>query len=806
MALLGWGSSEEHAVPSTTTEAEKTAVSGMNKTGLVSPIRGTKPVSMLMPSGQCVDGSPPNECAQECLDDGIDETSLDISSKSDIANELPQNKELAAESRQSDSTQLPGDWQATPRRIKTRSSNSSIGQKELSLSPKRQRKTQTASMELPGSQEAGGDMQKKEKLGGRKGHSPDKAKKRGKLKRTRKNSSSDTASKSSEEPAVNQLPPSSKEGKNESAEPTYEGPNLPEDTELERQRHVYLKLLAEKDSDIVRLNSQCKQLASEYTAEVERGKLSNAKVLEQMGTLENALEKSRKELNSAKQKETQQSEQLQTAAGEIKSQRDELTHARTENTELKTTISTLQKKLEKHRDDADKIKELKVDISRLKETSENQHQRLRSEFSGCHETIGRITSGVKQEVNKSKEKAHQIQSYYNSSLNSLKKGADSSAKSLVLRTENKLKQNDEHIRSLTLYRENVELQLSNQRLFGSDIGCIFKNIIENTGCAENQAHHTFEEQFLKLYPDITGFDRNSSDVGIQKLQDLILNLKTSLIASIKSDPNGVQANMTMLNATLQDVLKGTQNIRASWDQCDEVQKLVKEKEAILQNNEKLLAEMAKKNEVSLQVHESRFTGLTKQIQDLREIERALLESLRLEKNFSEKLKTSMQEQDKLIFNLRTQSDKQEEQIVTSAAQLKNVLGNMSQKITADDIRTRNTGITPLQYERLGIDRIDELSLVELQNTLKNILMMLRIPFDKWSRRLPMIVIYMSHERMAFVKFANRLYYQFHLEKIPLGPFSKDAYDQLLKKKDQKLVTHQLTATLDELCDRIIARL
>lgn len=216
--------------------------------------------------------------------------------------------------------------------------------------------------------------------------------------------------------------------------------------------------------------------------------------------------------------------------------------------------------------------------------------------------------------------------------------------------------------------------------------------------------------------------------------------------------------------------------------------------------------MAKKNEVSLQVHESRFTGLTKQIQELREIERALLESLRLEKDFSEKLKTSMQEQDKLIFNLRTQSDKQEEQIVTSAAQLKNVLGNMSQKITADDIRTRNTGITPLQYERLGIDRIDELSLVELQNTLKNILMMLRIPFDKWSRRLPMIVIYMSHERMAFVKFANRLYYQFHLEKIPLGPFSKDAYDQLLKKKDQKLVTHQLTATLDELCDRIIARL
>ena len=309
-----------------------------------------------------------------------------------------------------------------------------------------------------------------------------------------------------------------------------------------------------------------------------------------------------------------------------------------------------------------------------------------------------------------------------------------------------------------------------------------------------------------MYPEVTGFDQNSHHIATDKIETMIAKLQDFVTTSLKSDPNGFQKNMVTLNETLQSVVKETQHIKGSYDQSKKMQELIKEKELILLNNEKLLVDMAKRSDDSLTSSESKFTGLIKKVQELQDSERNLQEELRLEKNLAHKFKTSMKEQQQLIFNLRIQSDLQQQQIEASTVQVQSMMGNPSDRITIDQIQAKNPEITSEVYDQLGVSNIDTLSVIELQNIVKNIILLLKVPFAKLTQRVPMIAIYLSHERQAYIRFTNRLHYQFYQHKIPLREFSLDAYNQYRDTRSISDIKHPLTVTLDELCDRIIPKL
>ncbi|CCH61969.1 hypothetical protein TBLA_0G00180 [Henningerozyma blattae CBS 6284] len=146
--------------------------------------------------------------------------------------------------------------------------------------------------------------------------------------------------------------------------------------------------------------------------------------------------------------------------------------------------------------------------------------------------------------------------------------------------------------------------------------------------------------------------------------------------------------------------------------------------------------------------------------------------------------------------LNNKLNAQSENINELTKKLEKLTGDKSLRITENNIRNtfKGDGSNSL-IENLKLDQVDELTMIQLQNALKNIIVSLKIPFDKFSYKMPLITIYIHLERVIFLKFINRIHFKLHDRYFEMERFTTEAYVQFMNTHDLNTVKHPIATYL-----------
>lgn len=104
-----------------------------------------------------------------------------------------------------------------------------------------------------------------------------------------------------------------------------------------------------------------------------------------------------------------------------------------------------------------------------------------------------------------------------------------------------------------------------------------------------------------------------------------------------------------------------------------------------------------------------------------------------------------------------------------------------------------------------ISKVDSIDRVELQNIVKNLILLLEIPFNKLTKKGPLVAIYLKYERPIFSYFANRLHFELFNEAIDMRRFTNEAYDQYTDTHNMNTIKHPLESCLENLYQKLVSR-
>ncbi|QLL32512.1 hypothetical protein HG536_0D00340 [Torulaspora globosa] len=397
------------------------------------------------------------------------------------------------------------------------------------------------------------------------------------------------------------------------------------------------------------------------------------------------------------------------------------------------------------------------------------------------------------------------------------------------------------------YSEDLSKFIENLTLFDLHIGSIMLHTFK-----KDHQITCFDPFLTAKNTDVVGFHCKSHDRKHHDLEKKVehLNLKNQeLLSQIENQWKILVESQKREISQQKRVIDGIEAKSKELDnRCQErelrCEKLQDEKAMMLKEKDELIQEkMALTNQISalkgstMTDEQKKINHLVEQIEEvtgtisvIREQVRAeSAENIRLKatienkeaqlKDLQNKLKDQvalLQHQEDLenllkdnrneLSNLQEICDRQQVDIEEKTYKLQKLQGDDSKSITFHIARQSRPDITKDLYDKLMISQVDSIDMVELQNIVKNLILLLEIPFNKLTKKVPLVAMYLKYERPIFSHFANRLHFDVFNEAIDMKRFTNEAYDQYTETHNMAAIKHPLEACLENLYQRLVSRL
>ena len=337
-------------------------------------------------------------------------------------------------------------------------------------------------------------------------------------------------------------------------------------------------------------------------------------------------------------------------------------------------------------------------------------------------------------------------------------------------------------------------------LYGRDLGKPIGQLLEANKDGNKLSSFELEKFFQRRYPDISGFltsdlkttltsNKNNTEKQIRStiqgsLRSHFENSRQEQQRIFKGLQNEMEQLRLTTSTTLADSLKRE---REDQEKGDELLRRGKEL------NDKLLLDLKERME-SMDEERQKFSQMVLKFNETSKF--ASEKQQLLEESISkcvieiERLLNSLESRDRRILELERE--------------LWATQGNQAERLTFEKLATINSALTREIYNYLGCDNIDLLTNVELGNTVKQLVVLLEVPYTKLRRKIPLIAIYLKYERNLYGYFANRLYYSRFNVPIDSQLLTQEAYMQYQRTGDIEGIVHPLGECLDNLYGDILS--
>ncbi|CAR28935.1 ZYRO0F15378p [Zygosaccharomyces rouxii] len=476
-----------------------------------------------------------------------------------------------------------------------------------------------------------------------------------------------------------------------------------------------------------------------------------------------------------------------------------------------TELSDLLKQRDQdisHKDEENrqKVRELKALEAKFSEKND-EFSRKSKDFDLLQESRKEVLSAksqVEQQLRKSEiqtkkveDRFHRQRMDYNEQIKQLQQSLEDEKK----RHDN-LKDKMKEVDQFAQYIEDLEL-------FEIKLG----NLIVDTF---KKSHETknLDPFFIDTFKDVIGFRTKQQDKSFQDLQskidalelknqELIIQIEHQWKSKVESEHQELEQHKYELEQ-LQKRFKNTEDKLATTQAKLEIYQeeksvLLKEKESVLQSNVALNEEFANYKSNSLNKDQERFLELVGKIEEQTELIRKLQDDIKNSTETTGQLESQLEILHKEFDSKSSELD----ELHSSVYKLK---GDPSRKITFEVARRSRPDINAITYENLMVNKVDSIDMVELQNIVKNLILLLDIPFNKLTKKSPLVAIYLKYERPIFSHFANRLHYQMFNEPIDMKRFANEAYGQYTEDHDMRAIKHPLQSCLDNLYQRLVSKI
>ncbi|SCV00049.1 LAME_0G07206g1_1 [Lachancea meyersii CBS 8951] len=476
---------------------------------------------------------------------------------------------------------------------------------------------------------------------------------------------------------------------------------------------------------------------------------------------------------------------------------EKLQNALEETEKAKTRYNMLEKQHGELKDLRDSLEgtndELKSVVNRLEHLSSEQVQ-----------TIGKLEEEAERKVKK--------EGY---ALSSAKKHS---------------KQLDEKIRQLqdillikkgeldTLKEEQAALSLflSKATLFQLPVGeLILEQYNRDRFCCQ------LDTQFTVINPAIAGF----------LTQDQIESSSSTLtsLEAAKSDVDRLQSSINKewqpkvkaLETEIADRKQDQQQLRGKIQSLDrKIEKLetkiahldaeretsLKEKEKDVKTCQDLGSEINLLRSQLAENQKKSFVELSSKIDHLSEDKYKLQGKLQT-------LEASLKEKESSVAQLSENLDQERAKQAASLDELQQLRkdltkakGNPARAINFQTASQARPHLNRKLYDSLMVDNVNDMDVVDLQNVVKNLILLLEIPLSKITKKMPLVAIYLRYEKSICLHFANKLHHLIFRETIDIKRFTNIVYGQYIEHHDICHLDHPLEACLDNLYKAVSARI
>ncbi|GAV55345.1 hypothetical protein ZYGR_0AS06690 [Zygosaccharomyces rouxii] len=341
----------------------------------------------------------------------------------------------------------------------------------------------------------------------------------------------------------------------------------------------------------------------------------------------------------------------------------------------------------------------------------------------------------------------------------------------------------------------------------------FGNVIVDTFKRSHETRN-LDPFFIDTYKDVVGFHTKQHDKSLQdmqskidtlelKNQELIIQIEHQWKSRVENEHQELQQHKHKLEQiqgkfkAMEDKLATTQAKLEVYQEEKTV--LLKEKELVFQNNVALSEEIANHKSTSLNRDKERFLELVGKVEEQTELIRVLQDDVKK----STETKTELESH---LESLHKEFDSKSLELNELNSSMNRLKGDPSRRISFEVARRSRPDINSITYENLMVNKVDSIDMVELQNIVKNLILLLDIPFNKLTKKSPLVAIYLKYERPIFSHFANRLHYQMFNEPIDMKRFANDAYEQYTEDHDMRAIKHPLQSCLDNLYQRLVSKI
>lgn len=344
--------------------------------------------------------------------------------------------------------------------------------------------------------------------------------------------------------------------------------------------------------------------------------------------------------------------------------------------------------------------------------------------------------------------------------------------------------------------------------------------------SHDQKHHDLEKKLEHL------------NLKNQELLSQIENQWKTLVESQKREISQQKRLIEDIEAKLKELDSRCQERELRCEKLqDEKAMMLKQKGELIQEKMALTNQISALRDSNMTDEQNKINHLVKQIEEVTSTISAIREQVKAESTENIRLKATIQNknaqleglQNRLkdqaillqhqedlenqlrdykneLSNLQEICDKQQADIEEKSHKLQKLQGDDSKSITFHIARQSRPDITRDLYDKLMISEVDCIDMVELQNIVKNLILLLEIPFNKLTKKVPLVAMYLKYERPIFSHFANRLHFDVFNEAIDMKRFTNEAYDQYTETHNMAAIKHPLEACLENLYQRLVSRL
>ncbi|CAI4932464.1 ANL_collapsed_G0006470.mRNA.1.CDS.1 [Saccharomyces cerevisiae] len=355
---------------------------------------------------------------------------------------------------------------------------------------------------------------------------------------------------------------------------------------------------------------------------------------------------------------------------------------------------------------------------------------------------------------------------------------------------------------------DVYSYMQNLSLFEKDLG---KFILEEMKCGHSPS--MFQNGFAKLYPDFQDIKNLENMEQYKQLKGKIELLEKNdrirlekIISVFKLISERLhfmqQQHSHKIKYFQKEALTKEQQFRLEKRRWHDILNLKEENFQKLKSELKeklILSEKIQKNaEDKLNDYMNEHQEIVEKLQNQALIASRLSTQIQESENTHKKITDELAGKQSEILKLEETILSLKEDVFQEKLNLKKLYGDPSTELNFETVGKSFPHITKEKYDSLGLDILTDLTYVQSQNLIKNLLIVLDIPLKTFLKIVPTIVIQLRCELTLLTKFANDLNLKVFGKQLDFKSRRKVAMNEFLNNHDIAEVKHPLEYDLQAL--------